>query len=340
MIWQVHAVRAYGTQGGISVSLFKPIWESNNPDKIRKFIANSHSMNESDQTKLSKIALLCDFHELRSTAIKRMRDSELKVSTMMQAKKNGDMETVQALLDSGNSYIQRCVLKSEDLELISLLALKEKTLSEWNKNRAEYEPLLNTPGFDRAKAHYNELKEIDNEEKRAIARQKRQETEKKKHDEFLRDPQAGLIKAAGKPAEKKLWAEWLAFQFNDSPEQLYWKLTHEFKDLNWFKYFPKEYLRKAILDSSESYTDNYFFRTEDAQRDLNIFLQTLYEQREELREEILALNAATFYSGRAGGGKQMIDDWWIYWDPLPPYRLSVFTAEDKLQIHLDEMQKE
>ena len=73
---------------------------------------------------------------------------------------------------------------------------------------------------------------------------------------------------------------------------------------------------------------------------VNIFLQTLYEQREELREEILALNAATFYAGRAGGGKQMIDDWWIYWDPLPPYSLSVFTAEGKLQIHLDEMQKE
>ena len=319
------------------MSLFKPIWESNNPDKVRKFIANSSSMSESDQTKLSKIALLCDFHELRPVAIKRMKDSELKVSTMIQAKKNGDMETVQALLDSGNSFIQRSVLTSGDLELISLLALKVKTLSEWNINRAEYEPLLHTPGFDRAKAHYAELKEIDNEEKRAIARQKRQETEKKKHDEFLRDPQEALIKAAGKPSEKKLWAEWLAFQFNDSPKQLYWKLTHEFKDLNWFKYFPKEYLRKAILDSSEYYTDDEFYRTEDAQRDLNFFLQTLYEQREELREEILALNAATFYAGRLGGQKQMIDDWWIYWEPLPPYRLSVLPAEDKLQIHLDEM---
>lgn len=331
------------------MGLFKPIWESKNPDKIQRFIEYSHDMNPEEQKKLSGIALHCSFPELRYAAAKKLKDPALRVTTIMEAKKNGDIKTVQAFIDSINYSIFNdgifiAAVKNGDLELLSMLAMKIKTLSDWNLNKKELEPLLNSPGFDDAVSHYNELKRIDNEAKREIARQKREEANKKKHDAFLRNPVEQLREEAGKQSERKLWQEWYEYELLKSPNRILLMLKRELSDLNWSAFFPKGAVRKTVLDRNFDYdTTDYlngdYYNVEKALKDLEFFLRTLYDQRDDLREEVLSLNDTLFYKGRRAGGKNLIDDWTISWDSLPPYKLSVFLIGNDLQIHLDEQPK-
>lgn len=50
------------------MSFFKPIWESKDPDKIRKWIHQALSSNRKDQRILAEIALQCPYPDMRQAA--------------------------------------------------------------------------------------------------------------------------------------------------------------------------------------------------------------------------------------------------------------------------------
>ena len=47
---------------------------------------------------------------------------------------------------------------TDDLELLAMLAMKIKTLGEWNRRMTVLEPLLSTTGFDHVTFYYNNLR--------------------------------------------------------------------------------------------------------------------------------------------------------------------------------------
>ena len=329
------------------MELFKPIWKSKNKGRISSFIDNAHDLNPWEQEKLSGIALYCSFSDLRIAAAKKIWSSDVRVSTMMTAKKNGDLETVQAIIDKHSSSICNSdlfspVVKSGDMELLSLLAMRVRSFNEWNTRHDEFEPLLNTSGFTEAKEHYAELKKIDVAEKREVTRLKRKENEKKKHDAFLRDPKEQLIKASGKSSEKKLWREWYDYQFSIAPGGIFSRVIHELNELDWSIFFPVEYLERVVLESSNAYASEGRFNSETATLDLKFFLRTLYEKREEMQEGIISLNSRIYFAGTDASSVNFGDhheDWFITFDPIPAYRLSFFFIDGELQIQLEEVAK-
>ena len=85
---------------------------------------------------------------------------------IMEAREKGDHETAQAKIDSlsghsgwiTDSELFDAAVDTGDLELLSMLAVKIRTLGEWNRRGKALEPLLNTPGFEDVVSHYEELK--------------------------------------------------------------------------------------------------------------------------------------------------------------------------------------
>lgn len=335
------------------MAFFKPIWEKKQ-DVILNFIYRADIRISKDLRKLSEIVLYCSSPEIRTAAIKKLPDSDIKASIMLEAEKTERFEIVRAIIDSWNysncsvcrSPLFTAAKTSADLELLSLLAMKVDTLQEWENHVEIFDPLLDNPGHDSVVCHYNELKRIADEEKKAIARQKRIEAEKKRHDAFVLHPQDELARATGKRSEKKLWQEWYDYQLSNSPDNLLLVLKSELKDLNWTAFFPKGAIRNTVLRGEQYVNDNWHgsYDTERALDDMRFFLGTLYEQREDLREEILSLNGVLFYAGRKGGSRYALnltvnvdDDYIISWDALPPYRLSLCLNGEALQICLDEV---
>ena len=72
--------------------------------------------------------------------------------------------------------------------------------------------------------------------------------------------------------------------------------------LAWSRYFPAGAVADAVKNSSKKYLEGEdSFSKEEAERDLRYILTTLYREREELRDDILALDDAFFYKGRTYG---------------------------------------
>lgn len=326
------------------MSLFKPIWENKNPEKIRKYIDKARSSNPYDQRALSEIALKCPYPDMRHAAAKKLNKTHYRISTITEAKKNGDLETVNVIIDGRGDWsdLYRAAHQAGDLELLSMLSLRTKTLEEWNRHREGFGPVLTKQGFDDAKSHYQALKSVEDEARREAARKKREAAKKKAHDAFLRNPREALIKAASKPSEKKLWREWFDDQFSASPSEVFFKVKHELKDLDWSSFFPIEYARQTILDCAERYAGEGYYAVESAEQDLNCFIQTLFEKRTEMREEILSLNGTLFYAGRESYAVNFGDhheDWFVTFDALPAYRLLLSASGDTLRVRLEEASK-
>ncbi len=335
------------------MAFFKPMWERKT-DVIIKFIYRANIRRTNDLRNLSDIILYCSTPDVRAKAIKKLPDGDIKVSIMLKARKNGNLEVVKAIIDSWNynncsvccSPLFAAAQGADDPELLSLLALKVKTLKEWEDHWDVFNPLLENPGHDKLVSHHNELKKIDDEEKKAIAQQKREEAKKKRYDAFLLHPKEELTKAAGKRSEKKLWQEWYDYQLKKTPNNILYELTGELKNLNWAAFFPEGAVKSTAL-RGELYVVDYLdcsFDTAKAKNDLRFFLGSLYDQREDMRKEILSLNGELFYAGRKGGSRYALnlstnvdDDYMISWDSIPPYKLSVFLAGKELQISLDEV---
>ncbi|MBO2517384.1 MAG: hypothetical protein CW338_08955 [Clostridiales bacterium] len=256
------------------------------------------------------------------------------------------METVQAIIDKRNPGSSICesdlffyVVESKDMELLSLLAMRVKTYSEWNLRKKELEPLLELPGFDEVRSHYAVLKQADDEAKREAAKEKRKETEMKNHKEFLQNPREKLEKAAGKTKENKLWKEWYEYQYNTEPQRIIGMVLHDLKDLDWAGHFPAEYLADTVVKSSGNYVGENDYSKKSAGKDIRLLLKTLYEKREDMREAILALNGILYYEGREAFKVNFGDsheDWFVDFDPLPAYKLSVYMSGSELQVQLDE----
>ena len=214
------------------MGLFKQIWEKD-PDKIRRFIGNARSTVLADQRKLAGIALRCADPDLRHAAAKKMSDPSVRASAMKEAREKGDLETVQAIID-GEYYKSICssmlfsaVVRAGDMESLSLLALRIKSLVEWNNHAKELEPLLSKPGFDDAVTHYNQLKKIEEKEAAAqlrrekkLAEDRRREEEQKKLEEKKRVRKNNLLFYPGKvlsvfadeTEERRIWEEYYEYQ--------------------------------------------------------------------------------------------------------------------------------
>ena len=312
------------------MGLFGPIWESKNTEKIRRRIGRT-----SDQSLLSSIALYCSDPELRKLAAARISNYEIAASTMLKASKNGDLETAHVILRDGRWMFQT-VVQSGDLDLLSMLALKTKDMSEWTK---EFDPLLSTPGFEAVSEHYRQLQTVADEKKRAITRQKRKEAEEKRHAAFIRDPIKSLTDAAGKSTEKKLWKEWYEYQLSQPQNNLLFMITHSMQSLSWDKVFPAGALEKIALYSAKAYGSEGRFDTQEAEKDLKYLLQTLLDRREDLQEEILRLDGVYFYSGEKASTVNFGDhheDWLVTFDAVPAYKISVQITGNQCNVHLEE----
>ena len=312
------------------MGLFGPIWESRNTDKIRKRIART-----ADDSLLANIALRCADPELRQSAARRIRNPGIRERTMLQACKNGDTETAVILLGSGYEMLDAAV-RSGDPALLSVLALRTRNLGEWVK---EFDALLTEPGYEAAAAHYQELKQAADEEKRAIARQKRKEAEEKRRDALIRDPVRTLTAASGKASEKKLWKEWYDHQLSLPQNNLLYTIANSMQSLPWYRYFPAGALEKIALYAAKPYGGEGQFHTSGAESDTLYLLQTLYDTREDLRDEIPRLDGAWFYSGDRASAVNFGDhheDWLVTFDAVPAYRLSVSVSQDRCGVRLTE----
>ena len=317
-------------EAGISMGLFGPIWESRNTEKIRRRIAGT-----GDQRLLSNIALYCRDPELRKLAAARISSYEIAASTLLEAGKKGDLETASVILRDGR-WMFNTVVQSGDLKLLSILALNTKNMDEWTK---EYDPLLSAPGFEAVSEHYRQIKAVADEKKRALARQKRKETEAKRHEELIRDPIKRLTEAAGKPSEKKLWKEWYEYQLSLPQNDRLCMIARSMQGLPWDRFFPAGALEKIALYSAKPYGSEDLFRTQEAEEDLSYLLQTLSDSREDLREEILRLDGSYFYSGKKASTVNFGDhheDWLVTFDAVPAYRLCVSFQENRCDVHLEE----
>ena len=79
-------------------------------------------------------------------------------------------------------------------------------------------------------------------------------------------------------------------------------LSHRLNNLAWSRYFPVGAVADAVQNSSKEYLEGKdSFSKEEAERDLRYILTTLYQEREELRDDILALDDVFFYRGRTIG---------------------------------------
>lgn len=330
------------------MDFFKPIWQKKDPRKIRKFIDSTN-----DQEMLSKIVLNCISFDMKDCAAAKMT-AQVKCTTMLEANKQGNSDAIKAimrtepLLSLRASTLFQAVVKSGDLELLSLFALRRKYLSEWNECKAEFQILLDAPGFDEVKKHYAELKENaerevelikkQNEENRkAEANERRREAERKKRDAFLIDPRETLSKAAGKPSEKNLWIQWFDYWLPKQPDRVFYELTHNMRDLEWSSFFPVDQFEHVLLRSAHRYDKEGYFRSEEAEKDISIFLNKLYSQRAEAREAICLLNGLLYFEGRKGSTVNFGDHHealYVDIDPVPPYRLSVSISALELEIHL------
>ena len=330
------------------MDFFKPIWEKKNPRKIRKYIDSTN-----DQEMLSRITLNCEVYDLKSYAASKLT-MEAKYAAMLEAKKQKNIDSIKAIMRTETAYTLEAsalfqkVVHSGDLELLSLYALRSRSFSEWNECEAEFQILLDAPGFDEVKTHYAELKENaereaelikkqNEEDRKAKAKERRREAERKKHDAFLIDPRIALSKAAGKLSEKNLWNQWFDYWLTKQPDHIFYELTHNMRDLEWSRIFPLDQLERVLLQSAHRYNEEGCFRCKEAEKDISIFLNTLYSQRPEAQETICLLNGLLYFKGQEGFTINFGDHheaWYVDFDPVPPYRLSVSVSTLELEIHL------
>lgn len=332
------------------MDFFKPIWEKH-PDKIRAFIERAQEKDAACQRKLAQIALHCPDPELRLRAAKRLREPSEKALLLKTAREKEDAEIIQAIISAEDArYDNICstrlfsaVVKAKDLGSLALLALRIRSLNEWNRHAKELQPLLDHPGFEEVLSHYENLKRIDEEEekerKREVAKKKSEEKRQIRKNKLLFYPDTVLSEPKNPAQEEKLWKEYYACQLEESFCSILFHASHALKTLPWYVYFPEGAVRKAVLDSNRHYAGDNGFRAKDAERELNAFLGILYEKREDLRDEILTLNGEEYFEGREGSTVNFGDhhgDWFVSFDPIPSFLLSVACQGKELEIHLAE----
>ncbi len=325
------------------MGLFKPIWESKDPEKIRSFIEKTDRKYylPSEQEKLSGIALHCAFPELQLMAVKAIKDPAVLESTMLGAAEKGDDKIVRAIIDTGNPAIRRAALRTGNPQLISIIALKTKTLLDWNKESRYFEPLLSLPGFENVVSHYNRLKQSDENAVIAAARREkdaaRREAEKRRREEFLRDPQKKLRVALGKPTEIKLWKEYFAC---DDYSQKLRQISETMRDLPWVNYIPKNVLKRMVEECSDRHRRRGYYsngiRDNRVFEDLKYVCHTIYESRNDLRSEVLSLDRFLLFEGAEG---EEVNDGTMWLEEIPSLTLSLKPiGEDEVDIAVVEAQ--
>lgn len=310
--------------------LFKPIWESKDPEKIRSFIEKTDRKYylPSEQEKLSGIALQSAFPELQLMAVKAIKDPAVLESTRLGAAEKGDDKIARAIIDTGNPAIRSAAIRTGNPKLIAIVALKTKTLQEWNANNRYFEPLLSLPGYENVVSHYNRLKQDDENVNQAIAQR---EVEKRRREEFLRKPQEKLRKALGKPTEKKLWKEY--FASNDNTQKLC-QISETMRDLPWVNYIPENALKRMVEECSARHMRGGYYsngiRNNRVFEDLKYVCQTIYQSRNDLRSEVLSLDGYLLFEGCEG---KEVNDGTTWLEEIPSLTLSLKPkGEDEVDI--------
>ena len=212
--------------------------------------------------------------------------------------------------ETSTLILKVCGERTQDPEILSRYAftVRDYTSDKWKK---DFSPLLTSEKYG-AKARAF-LEKITVEEEKEVER-KNQENQKKqmqrekarikeeKEEEFLKDPLKDLAECAGKKKEASLWKKWYTDQLGKEQNDLLYFLSHRLNNLSWSRYFPAGAVADAVQNSSKEYLEGKdSFSKEEAERDLRYILTTLYQGREELRDDILALDDVFFYKGRTVG---------------------------------------
>ena len=213
--------------------------------------------------------------------------------------------------DETGTLIQKvCGERTQDPDILSRYAftVRDYTSDKWEK---EFSTLLASEKYG-AKARdfletirVEEEKELERKnkenQKKQLQREKAQ-IKREKEEAFLKDPFKDLTECAGKKKEASLWKKWFTDQLGKEQNDLLYFLSHRLNNLAWSRYFPVGAVADAVQNSRKEYLEGKdSFSKEEAGRDLRYILTTLYQEREELRDDILALDDVFFYRGRTIG---------------------------------------
>ena len=212
--------------------------------------------------------------------------------------------------ETGTLILKVCGERTQDPEILSRYAftVRDYTSDKWEK---EFSALLASEKYGAQARDF--LEKITVEEEKELER-KNQENQKKqlqrekaqikreKEEAFLKDPFKDLTECAGKKKEASLWKKWFTDQLGKEQNDLLYFLSHRLNNLAWSRYFPAGAVADAVQKSNKKYLEGEDrFSIEEAECDLRYILTTLYQEREELRADILTLDDSIFYKGRTVG---------------------------------------
>ena len=300
------------------------------PDPTEKafneFISFLFDRIQDDQI-LYKIAVKGSHYSFRAVQRIHSEDILLKIGNEIKAGEIGILSV--------------CAERTNDLHILSRYAFSSGHISseQW-KNK--FGRLLDADEYrEEAQAFLDRILERENREleaKKAERREKdrirREADRKKKHEEFLKNPAEELINCTGKRNESSRWKEWYDYQLAKPRPNLLYMISHKLKGLAWYKFFPENALMVIAENSDKHYLEHEdSFSKGKAENDLRYIFQTLYQERPELCERIMALDGHVFYEGRSETVVNFGDhheDWFVPTESaLLPLTLSVSMNKDQ-----------